>query len=186
MSWRPDGKVLAIGYDTGKLDLFDVESHVPVISNSVDEPITFLRWSSCSLHKNEHNDTDWEFLTKFPSLSKAFSYNPSNHEDIQNCRKLSVESSPSLLICGTAKGSIHFFMAGYLYIGSIDIQKIFGFGEDVVREVIFAPQNLSSLVVLSSNEESFHLSVVRFPMIAACFSQLYTLAEKQSILQGEL
>ena len=123
MAWRPDGKCLAVAYESGRLDLFDVESSTPVLTNYVDGNITFMRWTTCAnsiphtkVTENEEivkNDT-WDFLIQFPSLSKAFSYNPSAQEEIQPCHKLAAESSPSLLVVGTKSGELFFFFSGFL------------------------------------------------------------------------
>lgn len=43
--WRPDGKVLAIAYDSGTVLLVDIENKDIVHSFSVDAEITCLSWS---------------------------------------------------------------------------------------------------------------------------------------------
>ena len=129
LSWRPDGKVLAVAYENGKIDLFDVEDHQPILTlTEIKQQVSFMRWCSCG-ESEPYNETrgnltasdnsEWDFLTKFPSLSKAFSYNPSKQEDIQTCRKLCPENCPSILICGTNKGQIYTFMSGHLQVGFI-------------------------------------------------------------------
>ena len=133
LAWRPDGKILAVSYENGKIELFDVEHHQPILTmGDIKQTVTFMRWSSCGnseayeeYNVNSNENTEWEFLTKFPSLSKAFSYNPSKQEEIQTCRKLCTEMYPSILICGTKNGQIYPFMSGHLQMGYIGIVSTF-------------------------------------------------------------
>ena len=206
MAWRPDGKVLAVGYSDGKIELYDVESNIPVLTNqSNDGEISFMRWSTCEkssavffsgknsdlTDKNTSNG-DWDFLVQFPSLSKAFSYNPSNQDDFQNCRKLSVENFPSVLICGTSKGHVSLYMSGYMSIGQINIGSLYSLKSCKIKDVILSPISMSTLSVMVSevdenNEEiKVHLSFTNFPLLASCFTELCTLSETQSVLIGTL
>jgi len=202
LAWRPDGKVLAVGYSDGKIELYDVESNVPVLTNQTNGEVSFMRWSSCenSIALNSGRDSnvnldknlDWDFLVQFPLLSKAFSYNPSNQDDFQTCRKLSLESCPSILICGTSKGYVSFYMSGYMAIGHINIGNLYSISSCVVKDVIFSPKSMSTLSVMASEPDSngeettVHLSFTGFPLIASCFSELCRLSETQSILIGTL
>lgn len=191
MAWRPDGKVLAVGYADGIVELYDVESSVPILTNRVNHGLTFMRWTACpesgSLPSN--GNKDWDFLIQFPSLSKAFSYNPSNQEDVQNCRKLSLETSHSILICGTDKGTVSFFMSGFMAIGFININRLYNISCSI-KEVILSPKSLSSLSVMAlvddMNDNVLHLSFSGFPLLSSCFTELCTLADRQSILIGTL
>lgn len=47
LSWRPDGKVLAVGYSSGALSLLDIESEIPIYRNKLHGSATFLNWISC-------------------------------------------------------------------------------------------------------------------------------------------
>ncbi len=197
LAWRPDGKVLAVGFENGTIELFDVESNVPVMINQVSAKITSMRWSSCQqfsnaeLTESQEENKDWDFLIQFPSLSKAFSYNPSSQEDVQHCRKLTSESDPSVLLCGTASGHVFFFMSGYMAFGFIDVNTIFRM-KCCIRDVILSPNSLSNISILAEDENgdesqnSIHLCMTNFPLISSCYTELCALAERQSILIGTL
>ena len=48
LAWRPDGKILAVSYESGKIELFDVEHHQPIFTmEDIKQKVTFMRWSSC-------------------------------------------------------------------------------------------------------------------------------------------
>ena len=156
-----------------------------------------MRWSTCefsnpmskmSLDSEENNDA-WEFLRQFPSLSKAFSYNPSTQEDLQNCRKLCPEPYPTLLTCGTFNGKVSFFASGHMSVGFLDISKLYS-QPCVIRDVILSPKSLSTISVLASlpDEETakVHLSVTNLPLISSCFQELMTLSVEKDVLFGIL
>ena len=197
MSWRPDGKYLAVGFNDGKIELYDVESNIPVLTNQANGGLSFMRWSTCefSVPFSKYNfDTVskdvWEFLRHFPSLSKAFSYNPSNQEDLQNCRKLVPEPHPTFLVCGTSNGKVAFFASGHMPIGFIDIGKLYDHSVCVIKDVIVCPKSLSTLSVMASTSEEdssmIHFSATNFPLIASCFQELYTISVEQDVLVGIL
>lgn len=190
LAWRPDGKVLAVGFEDGGIELYDVESNVPVLVNKAKGSLTFLRWSSCGNHLKESKEDqkDWDFLIQFPSLSKAFSYNPSSQEDVQHCRKLSLESVPSILICGTDEGKVCFYMSGFMSIGFVDVSKLYNVNCSI-KDVILSPKSLSTISVMASlkdDNQKIHLSLTGFPLIHSCFNEICALSEKQSILVGTL
>ena len=66
----------------------------------------------------------WSFLTQLPSLSKAYSYNPSGAEDTEDCQKLLHGHTMSLLIAGTKKGLISMYMNGFLNCTKVDMNGI--------------------------------------------------------------
>ena len=101
--------------------------------NDVGSSITCLSWISCQNEgvsgssaidsnfdkkmapQNESEPEDpWAFLTKLPSLSKAYSYNPSGVEDTEECQRLFQGESLSLLIAGTKDGCVSLYMNGFL------------------------------------------------------------------------
>lgn len=189
-----------MAYQDGKIELFDVENRVPVLEiKSIKEEISFMRWFSCAESEvyqqtNDSNNSynyssEWEFLTKFPSLSKAFSYNPSKQEDIQTCRKLCHEVGPSILICGTTKGSVYSFMAGHLPIGWVNVSSLLN-QECTIRDVVLSPMKLSSMVVLATPKDdedgNVLISTIKWPILSSCFSELCLLAESNCILLGTL
>ena len=62
--------------------------------------------------------------------------------------------------------------------------------ECLIKDIILAPFKLSSMVVLTTpvNEEEGEVTItlVKFPILSSCFSELSLLAEKRNILMGTI
>ena len=62
--------------------------------------------------------------------------------------------------------------------------------ECMIKDVIIAPYKLSSMVVLATpkddDEGQVLITLIKFPVLSSCFSELCLLAEKQSILMGTI
>ena len=117
----------------------DIENNAPVHIINVESSVTCLSWVSCILDSSDDvadkevkssngigagcSDDIWSFLTKFPLLSKAYSYTPSSVEDVEDCQKLDPGGSVTLLICGTNEGRASLYMNGFLHCARIDIKN---------------------------------------------------------------
>ena len=131
--------------------ILDIESNTPVHVNDAGGHITCLSWISCDSDKNsdkEHSclnenpiktseidtgDNVWSFLTHLPSLSKAYSYNPSGVEDTEDCQRLYHGETISLLIAGTTDGHILLYMNGFLHCTNVDLNGSFGGHNNLAR-----------------------------------------------------
>ena len=80
----------------------------------------------CTQNESDGSDDVWSFLTKLPSLSKAYSYNPSGLEDTEDCQRLYHGESMSLLIAGTKGGHISLYMNGFLHCAKVDMNGNMG------------------------------------------------------------
>lgn len=126
LSWRPDGKLLAVGYDSGDLTLLDIDSNVPIMRRRPDDPdaggFTCLKWmlaeSPAAKKKSGESSPDpWAFLTRLPSLSKAYTASGSG-EETELISGLDDEPF-SLLISGSDSGKIVVFADGFLKVASL-------------------------------------------------------------------
>jgi anaphase-promoting complex subunit 4 len=88
MAWRPDGKVIAIGYSNSDILLIDVENKDTLHTSHVDGEITCINWvqekdpsdpKSNLLHKQRNTpskytiqDSTNNFLPSLPLLSRSF------------------------------------------------------------------------------------------------------------------
>ena len=124
--------------------ILNIENNVPIHINDAGTPITCMSWVPCEHEQSETSLTEtkdtnetiiknnlnadvnevWSFLTQLPSLSKAYSYNPSGAEDIEDCQKLLHGNSLSILVVGTKQGCISVFMNGFLHCTKIDMNNI--------------------------------------------------------------
>ena len=62
--------------------------------------------------------------------------------------------------------------------------------ECTIKDVIIAPYKLSSMVVLATPKDDeqgqVFITLIKFPVLSSCYSELCLLAEKQSILMGTI
>ncbi|XP_064601241.1 anaphase-promoting complex subunit 4-like [Liolophura sinensis] len=80
LAWRPDGKVVAVGYTSGKLILCDVENSDVLHSTVIQGQITHMSWISHNLPEDGEawsskpypEDTSETFLPKLQPLNKSY------------------------------------------------------------------------------------------------------------------
>ncbi|ESO93063.1 hypothetical protein LOTGIDRAFT_162086 [Lottia gigantea] len=98
LAWRPDGKVLAVGYYSGKIQLTNTENASVLHSAEVGGKITSLSWINQEFSEESPwsaepypEDNSSDILPKLPSLDKSYgAISKGNHEE-------SVEDSKRLL-----------------------------------------------------------------------------------------
>ena len=123
LAWRPDSKVLAIGYQSGKIRLCDIEKGEILHATEVEGEVTCMSWT-------EHKYTDTQFtsepygedasnnyLPKLQSLSKNYSESGSVSKDnldevVEDSKKLKDQKELNFLIIGTNKDSVHLLVYG--------------------------------------------------------------------------
>lgn len=213
LCWRPDGKLLASGYATGRLDIRHIEGKDPINTANVDGEVTSLAWvdkpvragSDADLYKNISDDKEWEFLSRLPSLSKTYSYSEVGEDDLEDCRHLIDSDCGTVLLAGTSRGTVYVFMSGYLLCMKVSLSEV------VLREVqkekkefevnegetpcwrvedIVMAGNMKTFSCVVTGEDSGSkkamLMVINCPLLASCASELSVLADKYSLIHGTL
>ncbi|XP_076313209.1 anaphase-promoting complex subunit 4 [Tachypleus tridentatus] len=109
--WRPDGKVLAVAYDTGTVLLCDVENSDVLHKIDVASSISCMSWvQKHEQHKREHLcyiDRSSQYLPKLPSLTKSYCSVSKNTEDsVEDSKKLKNQVSLNILLIGTVTGNV--------------------------------------------------------------------------------
>jgi len=217
ISWRPDGKVLAVAYTGGQIILLDIESNLPIHtiqntgkgSGGGSGGVSCLSWlqisaatekekklpssddKSASPSKADRIDSHWDFLTRFPSLSKAYSsYAPSggesgSHDDVDkdDCRKVDDGGIVTLLISGTENGEISLYFNGFLLCAKINLNLMTSQGGRVLDVTLNA--DLQTYSVLCQGQQGrLKVAVLTLPLIASCYQELAVLSQKFSVLEG--
>lgn len=130
LSWRPDGKILAVAYETGKIVLCDVENADILHTIEIRASITAMTWvakftSDATKSDNEiyfYEDLSHHFLSKLPSLSKSYgSLGKQSEENVEDSKKLKDQNNLNILIVGTSNGKILLFSFGVFPSGEIDV-----------------------------------------------------------------
>ncbi|XP_046395508.1 anaphase-promoting complex subunit 4 [Ischnura elegans] len=144
IAWRPDGKVIAIGYSTGEYLLVDVENAEALHSVVVDAEITCLSWTQethsqsedassiadkgrfmSHRHSGLHDlDNPSTFLSKLPSLSRNFgSISKSTEESSEDAKKIRDQTHVNILIIGTSTGKVFLSVFGLFLCGIVDMKE---------------------------------------------------------------
>ena len=184
-AWRPDGKILAVGYHGGQIALLDIESPTPIHRCALTSGISCLNWVQMAPNFPHTDEPDhWSFLTKFPSLSKAYSYNPSGSEETEDCRKVDDGSIVSLLIAGTVSGEISLYVNGFLLCANLNIGLVSKNPEKARIADVVVARDLKTYSVLCTVENRTKVVVVAMPLMSTCLDELATLSRKFSVLEG--
>ncbi|CAG5116966.1 unnamed protein product [Candidula unifasciata] len=103
LAWRPDGKVIAVGYSSGVVRICDVEKGDLVYVGSVRGSVTSLEWVEQSEHMNqgpEHyaEDNSSDYLPVSQQLTSLYSES-----------SVTKDQSLNLLIVGTDLCEVNIF-----------------------------------------------------------------------------
>ena len=124
LAWRPDSKVLAIGYQSGKIRLCDIEKGEILHATEVEGEVTSMSWTE---HKfTEDNpftsepygeDTSSNYLPKLQPLNKNYSETGPVSKDnldevVEDSKKLKDQKELNFLIVGTNRDSVHLLVYG--------------------------------------------------------------------------
>ncbi|ORX47576.1 hypothetical protein BCR36DRAFT_330321 [Piromyces finnis] len=144
IEWRPDGKIIAIGYIDGSLKLIDVETSQIAYSLThftKNAYITSMTWLEETYTKNPNQimktmttslENDLPNLSKIPN-SQQFNISQYSGEIFSNNSKMGTtllsekihnnDDKIDILLIYDNKGQFHMSMFGLFYLGSIDITK---------------------------------------------------------------
>lgn len=136
MAWRPDGKLLSVGYKDGTIKLFDVENAECVHSCSINSTPTCMDWIESEKDSSVRKDIDKQpfnvekaelLLPPLPSLPKSgetlFSKDSTEEFD-KDPKKLScLPEELNILTIGDSKGQIHVFLYGIFLCSVVRTEK---------------------------------------------------------------
>ncbi len=172
LAWRPDGKVLAVGYGGGRLILLDTEgkSELYSFAGLGNATVTALTWADSGIDEQNEEEKSredgggggdragalqvpeepFEFLTELPQLKKAYSYNLRNvgEEDLAPIQRLYDSESPAcVLLVGTDNGNVGIYINGYLHCGSINVSSLVEERQVTITDLALAPDLATFSVV---------------------------------------
>nr|CAD7602518.1 unnamed protein product [Timema genevievae] len=203
MAWRPDGKVIAIGYNTSEVVLVDVETKETLYKVSVENSITFVSWveekskpqASASFVQNlreltgdkpYNGDNSSDFLPKLPSLSRNFG---SEQEDnLEDSKKIKDQINLNILMIGTAVGKLYLRIFGMFPCGVVNVGNYTEGRWSGVKSAHFS-DNLSQLFIavgLNKGEtshqevEDLALVCIKTPIFTERSTELRSLALKHA------
>ncbi|CAL4131665.1 unnamed protein product [Meganyctiphanes norvegica] len=129
LAWRPDSKVLAIGYSTGEVVLVDIEDSSPVHKLNVNAEVTSLNWSQHIPEKDSDKQPDFEdtsetFLPPLQLLSKSYGEaSDEKEEGWQEGRLLQDQTDLTVLTITTSAASIYLYAFGLFHCATVELAE---------------------------------------------------------------
>lgn len=130
LAWRPDSKILAVGYSTGEVVLVDIEDSSSVHKLNLSAEVTALSWAAHvpeepTKEETMFADTSDNYLPPLPSLSKTYtgSSGEDQEEGWHEGRLLRDQSCLTLLTVGTATAAIHLYAFGLFHCATIELSE---------------------------------------------------------------
>uniref|UniRef100_A0A2R5LB43 Anaphase-promoting complex subunit 4 n=1 Tax=Ornithodoros turicata TaxID=34597 RepID=A0A2R5LB43_9ACAR len=130
LAWRPDGKLLAIAYDTGSITLCSVENADVIHTLEVKACVSALTWVSngCIAQNHEtpcsiYNDLSHIYLSKLPSLNKSYGTSSGKlcSENVEDSKKLKDQEDFNILVVGTTTGKVLMHSYGVFLCGEFEL-----------------------------------------------------------------
>ncbi|KAG0696235.1 Anaphase-promoting complex subunit 4 [Chionoecetes opilio] len=130
LAWRPDSKILAVGYSTGDVVLVDIEDSSSVHKLNVSAEVTALSWAAHipeepTAEETMFADTSDNYLPPLPSLSKTYTGGTveDQEEGWHEGRLLQDQTCLTLLTVGTVSAAIHLYAFGLFHCATVDLSE---------------------------------------------------------------
>ncbi|XP_071539461.1 anaphase-promoting complex subunit 4 [Panulirus ornatus] len=193
LAWRPDSKVLAVGYSSGEVVLVDIEDSSPVHKLSVNGSITALNWALHVPEETPKKETVFEdssetYLPPLPSLSKAYtgSSGEEREEGWHEGRLLRDQASLTLLTVATSAAAVYIYAFGLFHCATVNLGESVPGAEQVLDATPSHDLHLLSCLLerdLGGEKEVVHVTVET--MILSCRHQeLRALAYRYGQIYG--
>ncbi|GFO37877.1 anaphase-promoting complex subunit 4 [Plakobranchus ocellatus] len=159
LTWRPDGKILAIGYTNGTFRLCEVEKGEIIREETeVQEHIMSLSWleqsrNMCEGLQTYPEDNSSSFLPHAEQQNSLYSDNPSpksqtpGHEIQEIFKNLAAKKELGLLLVGTNSSKVHMYAYGVFHLCVLELSNDNACENLVIDSAIISP-DLSHLSVI--------------------------------------
>jgi len=193
LCWRPDGKLLASGYSSGLLSIRHIESKESIHTEQLDSKITWISWQNVSQKFVQNGEDDmysplsgisWQIMNKLASLENIYSYNDTDQEEVQDCRKFDESGVDSIVLVATQIGSLYILVSGFLMCARLSVSDLFGASCELIHSV--QDSDLRTLSCILKQQDSYRLVQLDCPIIASCEAELSVLASKYNLIQGTI
>ncbi|KAK7073914.1 hypothetical protein SK128_025570 [Halocaridina rubra] len=170
LAWRPDSKVLAIGYSTGEVTLVDIEDSSTVHKLNVTGEVTSLTWVQHMPKENKKEETVFEdlcetYLPPLPSLSKTYvagSTTEERDEGWQEGHLLKDQTMLTLLTVATSAATVILYAFGLFHCATVNVRDSIPSAERVLDATPSLDLHLLSCVVecdSNGEKEIVHVSI---------------------------
>ncbi|XP_020895614.1 anaphase-promoting complex subunit 4 [Exaiptasia diaphana] len=190
MAWRPDGKLLSVGYKDGAMKLFDVENGECVHTCNIGEIPTCMDWVEHEKDSNLRKDIEKQpfnvdkaelLLPPLPSLPKSgetlFSKDSSEEVDKDPKKLASLPEELNILTIGDSKGQIHVYLYGIFLCSVVKTENT-----DISSVVFSSDLKVMSAVVrqlhTNGDQQTILLEVYSSPLLNSRQYELSVIAKK--------
>lgn len=139
VAWRPDGKILAVTFNDGKIKLFDIENAECIHKTEIESTPTSLDWIEEGKKKVSTGETPLKnlpffvekselYLPSLPHLPKsagALFSKETSQEESEDPKKLKcLPDELSVLVVGDDRGKIHMYLYGIFLCASLNTMDV--------------------------------------------------------------
>lgn len=201
LAWRPDGRVLAVGYSNGTVCLRHIENADVLHEVDIQEKVTSMNWVSQEFPDGESwspgvypEDNSAHYLPKLEPLNKSYNALPKGHqeENVEDAKKVKNQKELNLLVVGSGCGNVYLFAYGIFPSGSVilmhpDIEN----KKRQVKSAMISQDLFTLWLVLEVNEEEsdtfhYYLLSIDTTLLASRHKELRLLALKYAELSSLL
>ncbi|KAK3739003.1 hypothetical protein QZH41_001569 [Actinostola sp. cb2023] len=194
MAWRPDGKLLCVGYKGGAVKLFDVENGECVHSCTIRETPSCMDWIEQEKDSGVREDIEKQpfnvdkaelLLPPLPTLPKSgetlFSKDSSEDGDKDPKKLSSLPEELNILVIGDYKGQVHVYLYGVFLCSILNMSKL---AEDAEIVSVSFSTNLKVMTAVvrqphpESELQSLSLEVFSSPLLNSRRYELSVVAKK--------
>lgn len=196
MAWRPDGKVLAIGYTGGELILINVENKSILHTLQVSGEITCVNWvqekkiETTNIKATSTSEEEANNYTQYVDYSKHFISKPlslstfetGNFVEEANNNLLHKQKLLNLLLIGTDDGMLYLSVFGSLSCGAIDFKEKINTKCSVIDVQLSESLNIAT-VTLKDIEDNIKLVFIDTAIFESHIKELFCVAMKKVEMQ---
>ncbi|XP_052227886.1 anaphase-promoting complex subunit 4-like [Dreissena polymorpha] len=191
MAWRPDGKVLAVGYSSGQVVLCYIENAEVLHTIEVGSQVTSLSWvchaapkcGASTLSDPYLQDNTATYLPKLHPLNKSYgSLSKGKSEDnVEDKKKLQSQKQLNVLVIGSCSQEVQLYIYGVFPVAKVTVgEEISSESVEIVNAVL--SEDLTSLLVVlkqsSSGDQEFTLHTFDTHLLTSHDNELKLLAQK--------
>nr|XP_023028026.1 anaphase-promoting complex subunit 4-like [Leptinotarsa decemlineata] len=191
IAWRPDGKILAVGYSSGEVLLISVENKKTLNVKDASSEITCITWVQ---EKGETTDKDnftiqddgkMDYM-KYIDLSKLYLKDPissstmdspSSTEEAKETNFLQEQTEFNLLLIGTKNGFIHIRIFGCFTCCILNVNEYLGRSCSI--EGIHVSEDISKIfVTVKDSDLNIKIVLINANILKTHTRELFSIAIK--------
>lgn len=195
LTWRTDGKVLAVSYSSGTVILCNVENSSVLHQLDLSSEVTSLNWICETMatettepekeEDQQYKDRSSVYLPKLPQLSKGYGFlsKGQSDENVEDAKKLNDQKSLNVLVIGTSDSHVQLFAFGVFPIGVLNLtQHSLPQTGRVEAACLSQDMHVLSIVVQNQHEDTqenkYHLLTFECTLLAMRCKEIKALALK--------